>query len=266
MGKALVIEGLQVSNPLCVITFGENTPERELSAYLAKNKGISITEKNALISMVGTLMDNGIYSKIKSFYPIVGTSVADMIIDAKNVDGDTIFSGGEKRYSYDNGYLKCATNTSSVDAYTIPFALKSKMSFFVGTKYTAFSNTFNAMFFNDNGIVIDVGEYGGSYVPLHVNFAGNNYTATNSYSDKNRVSSFTYDGYNIRLKVNGTSVKNEPLSVESVIITKVINTIVNEKGNVLGTFLCIADALTDAEENIMHTAIDTFLTTIGNRN
>ena len=45
MGKALVIEGLQVSNPLCVVTIGENTPERELSAYLAKNKGISTTEK-----------------------------------------------------------------------------------------------------------------------------------------------------------------------------------------------------------------------------
>ena len=124
MGKALVIEGLQVSNPLCVVTIGENTPERELSAYFAKNKGISTTEKNALISMVGTLMDNGIYSKIKSFYPIIGTSVADMIIDAKNVDGDTIFSGGEERYSYDNGYLKCATKT-----LISPYILEKSFSF-----------------------------------------------------------------------------------------------------------------------------------------
>ena len=265
MGKALVIEGLQVNNPLCVITIGENTPERELSAYLAKNKGISTTEKNALISMVGTLMDNGIYSKIKSFYPIIGTSVADMIIDAKNVDGNTIFSGGVERYSYDNGYLKCATKASSVDVYEIPFTLKSEMSFFVGAKYKAFSNSIIAMFLNDNVTVIDIQEYSGSYIPLHVNFAGNDYTATAPYTDNNRVSSFTYDGHNIRLKVNGRLIKNEPLSVESVNITKVINAIVNVNGNALGTFLCIADALTDAEENILHTAIDTFLTTIGKR-
>lgn len=265
MGKALVIEGLQVSNPLCVITMGENTPERELSAYLTKNKGISTTEKNALISMVGTLMDNGIYSKIKSFYPIIGTSVADMIIDVKNVDGNTIFSGGEGRYSYDNGYLKCGTQLSSEDVYEIPFTLKSEMSFFVGTKYKAFSNTSIATFFSDNGNVVGFDERGGSYVPLHVSFAGNDYTATAPYTDNNRVSSFTYDGHNIRLKVNGRSVKNEPLSVESANITKVINTIINIKGNVLGTFLCIADALTDAEENILYTAIDTFLTTIGKR-
>ena len=210
-------------------------------------------------------MDNGIYSKIKSFYPIIGTSVADMIIDAKNVDGNTIFSGGEERYSYDNGYLKCATKPSSEDVYEVPFTLKSEMSFFVGAKYKAFSNTFIASFFNDNGDVIKFEEWGGSYTPLHVSFAGNDYAATASYSDNNRVYSFTYDGYNIRLKFNGRSVKNEPLSVESVNITKVINTIVNINGNVLGTFLCIADALTDTEENILHTAIDTFLTTIGKR-
>ena len=111
MGKALVIEGLQVSNALCVITFGENTPERVLASYLSANKSISESEKTALKTMVGTFIDNGLWNKIKVLLPICGSSASDMLIDAVNPGGTIIADAS--RYSVDDNKLKFTSEYSS---------------------------------------------------------------------------------------------------------------------------------------------------------
>lgn len=93
MGKAIVIDGLKVTNPLCTVTFSATPVEYALRAYLAANTSINSEEKYALEAFVQGLIDNGMWSKIKAFYPMLGNKVDDLILEVK---GESELLGGDK--------------------------------------------------------------------------------------------------------------------------------------------------------------------------
>lgn len=81
MGKALVIDGLNVKNPLCVVNIETNPLDKALKSYYAVNNSINSSEKNALNSFVQGLIDAGIWDKIVLFYPMLGDNVDDLILE-----------------------------------------------------------------------------------------------------------------------------------------------------------------------------------------
>ena len=91
MGKAIVIDGLQVTNPLCTVTFSGTPVENALRAYLAANTSINATEEEALSNFVEGLIDAGLWSKMKYFYPLLGDNVAEAVLDVVSPSTEDLF-------------------------------------------------------------------------------------------------------------------------------------------------------------------------------
>lgn len=100
-GKAIVINGLVVSNPLTTVTFKD--VDSILASYTTKNATISNEEKSALRTFVGGLLDAELWDKVKYFYPMLGSTVADQIIEAVNPDTEDLFNTNLSGTSYITG-------------------------------------------------------------------------------------------------------------------------------------------------------------------
>lgn len=90
MGKALIIKGLQVNNPIQIVTFKD--AKSVLKNYYSLNSSISATEIKALDTFVNGLLDAEIWKKISYFYPMLGDNLADMKIDAVSPDTEDLFT------------------------------------------------------------------------------------------------------------------------------------------------------------------------------
>lgn len=122
MGKAIVIDGLKVTNPLCTVTFSGTPVENALRAYLAANTSINSEEKSALEAFVQGLIDNSIWSKIKAFYPMLGNNVDDLILE---VNGESELLGGNKAtFTADSRNLSANVDRTGKTS-TVPQMLKN---------------------------------------------------------------------------------------------------------------------------------------------
>lgn len=264
MGKALVIEGLQVSNPLCVVTFGENTPERVLANYLSANTSISETEKTALKDMVGTFIDKGLWFKIKVLLPICGSSASDMLIDAVN-PGETIIADAS-RYSVDGNKLKFASQYDN--SYQGTFANEistNNLYIYYGYKRVSTGNS-SAMTLKTIGsqsISLDATEGGVRQPALTVN--GTIIKASTTLLVDNRIICAKVEASSAHLYCNNQLLAEGACSINEDKLSKIMNFSVCTTVDMWATFMCLANGLTSGEEAIMYNAIDTFLTTIGKR-
>lgn len=93
MGKALIINGLVVNNPLCVVNIGTSPLDAALMKYYVANTSIDSNEKTALEAFVQGLMDAGLWSKVKYFYPMLGNNVDDLVLE---VNGESELLGSDK--------------------------------------------------------------------------------------------------------------------------------------------------------------------------
>ena len=91
MGKAIVIDGLQVTNPLCTITFSGTPAENALRKYLAANASINTTEKEALTAFVGALIDANLWDKMSYFYPLLGNNLKDALLEVVSPSTEDLF-------------------------------------------------------------------------------------------------------------------------------------------------------------------------------
>ena len=264
MGKALVIEGLQVSNPLCIVTLGENTPDKVLANYLSANTSISETEKIALKVMVGTFIDNNLWSKIKVMLPICGSSASDMLIDVVNPLG-TIIADASK-YSVDDNKLKFTSQYNSLDKGTFANEISTNnLSIYYGYKRMSTGNS-TAMNLNtiDNQTIMLDATSGGSRQPvLTVN--GTNISASTTLFVDNRIICAKVEASSAHLYCNNQLLAEGACSINEDKLSKIFNFSVCPTVDMWATFMCMANNLTSGEETIMYNAIDTFLTTIGKR-
>lgn len=264
MGKALVIEGLQVNNPLCVITIGENTPERVLASYLSVNKSISESEKTALKAMVGTFIDNNLWHKIKVMLPICGSSASDMLIDAVNPEGTRIADAS--RYSVDGNKLKFASQYDSSDQGTFANEISStNLSIYYGYKNTSVANSKALSLANDSNQNIALEATSGAYRQPMFTVNGTDIQASTSLSVENRILCAKIEVSNMSLYCNNQLLIEGVCSINNSKLIRIVNFSVSHAADMWATFMCMANNLTSDEETIMYNAIDTFLTTIGKR-
>lgn len=71
MGKALIFEGVTVSNPLRTVTFAPSTAEEWVDNF-ADVVTLTSGEKNALTTFVNTLMNNNLWDSVRDFFPMLG--------------------------------------------------------------------------------------------------------------------------------------------------------------------------------------------------
>ena len=122
MGKALVINGLVVNNPLCVVSIDQSPIKKALGAYYAANTSINSEEKSALEAFVQGLMDNGIWTKVKALYPMLGSNVDDLILE---VNGESELLGGDKGTLSADGRNLSANVGRTGGTSTVPQMLKN---------------------------------------------------------------------------------------------------------------------------------------------
>lgn len=122
MGKALVINGLVVNNPLCVVSIDQSPIKKALGAYYAANTSINSEEKSALEAFVQGLMDNGIWTKVKALYPMLGSNVDDLILE---VNGESELLGGDKGTLSADGRNLSANVGRTGATSTVPQMLKN---------------------------------------------------------------------------------------------------------------------------------------------
>lgn len=92
VGNIATITALKKGN--CIITASaggrsatcsleiKTTAAVELAEYYAANTSANDSEKSALNALVGGLINNDLWSKVKYFYPMLGDNVSDMFLDA----------------------------------------------------------------------------------------------------------------------------------------------------------------------------------------
>lgn len=264
MGKALVIEGLQVSNPLCVVTIGEVTPDKVLANYLSANTSISESEKTALKAMVGTFIDNGLWSKIKVMLPICGASASDMLIDAVNPGGTIIANAS--RYSVDDNKLKFASAYDSSDVGTFSTEISLNLSIYFGYKHTSpIGNGRVLTLSTDNNQTITFEAINGGYKQPSLSVGDTIIKASTPLNAENRLLCAKLEASSMSLYCNNQLLAEGACSPDGSKVKDCINFSVAPSSVMWATFMCIANNLTSGEETIMYNAIDTFLTTIGKR-
>ena len=105
MGKALVVKGMNVNNPIGLVSFGGMVPAA-LSAYYERNTSITEAQAESLNTLVKTLMTEGLWDKLYYFYPFLGSTLEDMTLECIDTENEDLFAmSGLSGLSIDGAYL-----------------------------------------------------------------------------------------------------------------------------------------------------------------
>lgn len=254
----------------CALTVNA-TAESELADFYEANTSITDEEKTALETLVDTLIDNGLWSKIKYFCPMVGTTADDQIIDVKHTDSSLFIDSSQ--YTYTDGVLQFATvSGASAGSSALPENLSTdSISIIAGVNFVGTpQNSLVVKFLNaDSSVSIEsLASYGGYRVP-RLDFAGTAYASTTSVASiLERKIIYTYDGTDVRITLNGDVIYTTSAEITAEALTLKRQHPFNCTGQdddnkAYATFLAVATALTSTEETALNTALNTFLVAIG---
>ena len=105
MGKALVIKGMKVNNPIGLVSLGDMAPAA-LAAYYERNTSITEAQAESLNTLVKTLIAESLWDKLHYFYPFLGTTLEDMTLECVNTENEDLFAtSGLSGLSIDGAYL-----------------------------------------------------------------------------------------------------------------------------------------------------------------
>jgi len=252
-----------------------------LSAVVAAGgTGITSTVSAATRTLFTSLVSNGLYNKMKSFYPLLGGVSASCKFNAKNpVDTNAAFrltfNGGWTFNS--SGMFGNTVNTYArtyISGTTLNTRFSQHLSLYVtqstndgsclemGASNSGFPGTFTELF-------VDNIAFGGNYRGYNINSSGNgvdstSHSAMTGYFVSSRESdtkSYLYK--NGSLNYSSTTVTNGTTTTEIYVGAR------NDDGNPNGYsnrplgFVSLGDGLTPSEITTLSTIINTWATSIG---
>lgn len=273
MGKALVINGLVVNNPLCVVSIETSPLEIALKKYYAANNTINSEEKTALEALVQGLMDANLWGKFKYFYPMLGGTVDDMLIDVINpTDNDLLGLTTKEGLSIENRniYALNRKNTehmisdraASLNLSDITFISNSNAN---NTGHHAVllmsgSNKFGLVDCEANGFRYPVMKLYGMEVP--------NSTEASEVLNRNRTVMGIYKDGVCSVYNDNELYFSKQIEVSAKVINyaRVLNTIrTNEVDKVRFGIVAIAEGFTQEEASAAYNVIERYLVTLGRR-
>lgn len=105
MGKALVVKGMKVNNPIGLVSLAGMAPAA-LAAYYGRNTSITEAQAESLNALVKTLIAEGLWDKLYYFYPFLGTTLEDMTLECVNTENEDLFAmSGLSGLSIDGAFM-----------------------------------------------------------------------------------------------------------------------------------------------------------------
>lgn len=276
MGKAIVIKDLTVTNPLVTVTFLNE--DNILASYLASNTSISNTEEAALKMFVKGLLDSNLWIKMRYFYPMLGNTVEDMLLDVispatedlmKNISSTTELSISERKLLVGNneGIITDVTkllrfkNTDwknfGIVTSTYHGALNQVVSFYFGGQTGNYSFTFTPLntSFTERPPRITAGYSGSalSYVPVSASTDERTYVDRIVFGQVNNAVAQVYKENS--LYATGTSYVND---IEYLSNCKILGGVTTSY-----KFFAITNNLTQEEYATFYGLLLTFLQSVG---
>lgn len=136
MGKALVIKGLEVLNPIAHVTI-EGADPSVLSAYYKRNTSITDEQRESLNTLVKTLKAEGLWDKLYYFYPFLGSTIEDMTLECTDTENEDLFAlGGTSGLTVDGAFMSIdSTRSKGIIIYPTSATLisPSNVSFIIAT-------------------------------------------------------------------------------------------------------------------------------------
>jgi hypothetical protein len=226
---------------------------------------LSATEQSAILTLVADLKDDGLWSKMKAIYPMVGASAAACAQNLKSSSFTGTFNGG---WTFASTGAKPNGLTGYMDTFFIPLndniAGSSHMSYYSRTLGTG-------------GIQIDMGCYQGGANPNQLAIAvggSNTYFCPNNTNDSQIQRTTTSQGFFLTSRRSSTDIlaqRNATQYVASLAEsrnnTKIFIGAVNIGGaSYFSTketaFNSIGDKLSDTDASNFYTAVQAFQTTL----
>lgn len=105
MGKALVIKGLEVLNPIAHVSIVGASPS-VLTTYYKRNTSITDAQRESLNTLVKTLRTEGLWDKLYYFYPFLGNTIEDMTLECTDTENEDLFAlSGTSGLTVDKNFL-----------------------------------------------------------------------------------------------------------------------------------------------------------------
>lgn len=105
MGKALVVKGLKVNNPIGLVSLVGAAPAA-LAAYYGRNTSITEAQAESLNTLVKTLIAEGLWDKLYYFYPFLGNTLEDMTLECIDTENEDLFAlSGLSGLSVDGAFM-----------------------------------------------------------------------------------------------------------------------------------------------------------------
>ncbi len=268
MGKALVINGLVVPNPLSVITI--KSVSSILAEYYTVNTSINQSEKLALETFVKGLLDANLWLKIKYFYPLLGDNVSDLTKEAISPSTeDLILNSGINGLSEGSRILLAnnrpekektiGSRAASLDASKLGIICAGKAdTWFGGGQGIKFNDSANRF-----GIEVATNTSGFGYATLVVN--GTSIYQESAYNTKLERVVFgnVQDGVG-SLYDDSTLLANSNVNVAGYSLTKSYGILRNERAsNYKYNFLAITEGMTSADWLVYYPLLLSYLRAVG---
>lgn len=111
MGKALVVKGMKVNNPIGLVSLGGMAPAA-LAAYYERNTSITEAQVESLNTLVKTLIVEGLWDKLYYFYPFLGNTLEDITLECVDTANEDLFAtSGLSGLSVDGAYMSIDNST-----------------------------------------------------------------------------------------------------------------------------------------------------------
>ena len=278
MGKAIVIRGLEVVNPIAEVSF--KNAAGILKNYYALNTSVSNTEKTALNVFVGGLLDNNLWQKMLYFYPMLGDNLADMKIDAVSPDTEDLFTNAtsldglsvENRILVSTSRVKSGGKSNRIlSTDCSDFGIISSIEHgglnpctpfrFMGSGGGNYNNGLNSMS-NSSSMrypTLDTGYNGSAITSIPSSSVDKDYK---KYLDRTLYGDF--DGNTARLYIEKEFFA-EGILYPLTSINGVSNFIDGQAAGDKYKFLALTKHLTSEEWGIFYSLLNTFLVSVGKR-
>lgn len=265
MGHTLILNGVSVLNPIAQLTLAD--APHLLAGYYSANTSINDTEKAALEALVDSLWDAGVWNKIRSFYPMLGNTTDDLLLDAKNVTADnyvkqnlsdrgaTISATTRNFLSVSGGNNSSVTNLTRTDirlyglthvvAYGSAQQSSVVLTYYVspGCKFAWGLGGYRYMYF----------ELDSTQIPASGTDAGDQ----SSYVKRNVI--YSYDGSTAAIYKDGALWKSGTIQKNDYVVSKTRQTFYL-MNNI--SFFAQLDNLTADELTAYYNAVATFITAL----
>lgn len=284
-GNTATITALASGNVTITVRAGSKTqtcsvaiassPTGDLATYYTNNATIANADKTALNALVTGMSSAGIWPKVKRFYPILGTTLHDLVLEVK----DNSSRGFDDTTEYIVQKLSATTNLLTTTANSV-----SNMGGYGDEPMEIHSNNIAAVIAatipNDTtsgAIVLSARLLGSSssYMQIHITTSANRNIrigAASSVSSPNypnvyeRMCIMSANSSTVDFYLNGSKVHSAETSIspDGNILRSPMHIFNGPVGTVYKFFM-ITEALTESEALALSTLVETYIVATGKK-